>query len=389
MLVASDAPLPAKFDDSHPYLHIDDVEPSESERGARYAQRVMDSTSDGVLVLTAAGACEYANDAAGRLLGWPADTLAGKPMHEMLHPGCGGDCLLWSPFGTAIARAGVEVMRTERGSSRPVDLRVSPVVQQGQVQSVVAMFTDATERLRLEQQQRDVVARLEALNVQQRDFLSTVNHELRTPLTSVMGYLDLTLEMDDLGEEARDYLEVVNRNAARLFDQVEDLLMIARLDSGQTEVLREPVSIAALVADAAQAIAPQAAQRSVAVLTDVDPSCGNVMGDPAQLDRVLLNLLSNGVKFSTDGGQVRVRAERVGAWVHVHVRDDGIGIPEGEQDRLFQKFFRSSISQRQATPGTGLGLSIVKAIVEEHGGMIAVTSAEGRGTAFAFTLPAV
>lgn len=379
-------------------LSDDGFDEEDADRAAwegMHARRVMDATSEGVLIVTGRGLCEYVNDAASRLLGWPKEHLVGQDVHALIHPDEEHPCVFEQPFAIAVACKQPDVFRTARGALLPVDATANPSVLDGQVDSVVCMFSDATARLRHERHQAEMLAardaavrRLEQVNAQQRDFVSTVNHELRTPLTSIMGFLDMVLEDENLDQEVRENLEIVDRNAKRLLAQVEALLLVSRIESGKITHAPVPVDPAKLVKDAATAIAPQANGKDIAVITTVGEGVGQVLADVAQIDRVLLNLLSNAVKFTPQGGEVEVTVGRAGQWVQFQVLDTGMGIPAEEQHRLFEKFFRSSISQKQATPGTGLGLAIVKAIVEEHGGQVRVASEEGVGTAVAFTLRA-
>jgi PAS domain S-box-containing protein len=379
--------------------HLDDstFETEDAVRAAweaEHARRVMEATTEGVLIISASGVCEYLNDAGERLLGYSREDVVGTDIHSLLHPAGEHPCVFAQPLQMALPCARAEVFRTARGSLLAVDVTASPSLHEGQVASVVCMFSDATARLLAEQQRHELLAakeaavtRLEELNAQQRDFVSTVSHELRTPLTSIMGFLDMVLEDETLGEEVRDHLNVVDRNAKRLLAQVEALLLVSRIESGKITAHLVPVDPMTVVSDVVTAITPQANGKGVSLSVAADENVGWVNADPSQLDRVLLNLLSNAVKFTPTGGKVDVSVTGAGQWVQVQVRDTGMGIPKAEQHRLFEKFFRSTISQKQATPGTGLGLTIVRAIVQEHGGQVRVVSEEGVGTAVAFTLP--
>jgi two-component system phosphate regulon sensor histidine kinase PhoR len=165
-------------------------------------------------------------------------------------------------------------------------------------------------------------------------------------------------------------------------------LTLSRIESGAFRVARLPVALVGVVHATLEELRPQAAARGVELVADVASDVPTVLGDSSQLERVLLNLLSNAIKFTIDGGRVVVRVRPSGTVVEVAVEDEGIGIPEAEQDRLFSRFFRSSTSQERAIQGTGLGLVIVKSIVEHHGGDIAVRSRPGLGTTFTIRLPA-
>jgi len=219
------------------------------------------------------------------------------------------------------------------------------------------------------------------------EFLATVSHELRTPLTSIVGYAEALNAGDfgELGADQAEFVGVIERNANRLTRLVDDLLLTARIESHTLELNLEDVDVAALVADCAQGVTPYADGRGVRLVLETEPL--TLRADTLRLSQLLNNLLSNGVKFTPDGGTVTVRtSEEEGVGV-VEVEDTGMGIPADEQDRLFERFFRSSVAHRRSIEGTGLGLVIAKAIAERHGGRIAFESHVGKGTTFRVELP--
>jgi signal transduction histidine kinase len=219
------------------------------------------------------------------------------------------------------------------------------------------------------------------------EFLATVSHELRTPLTSIVGYAE-ALTAGDFGELADDQLEfvgVIERNANRLTRLVDDLLLTARIESHTLELNIEDVDAAALVADCAQGVTPYAEGRGVRLVLETEPL--RLRADTLRFTQLLNNLLSNGVKFTPDGGTVTVRTRMEDGVGVIEVEDTGMGIPADEQDRLFERFFRSSVAHRRSIEGTGLGLVIAKAIAERHGGNIGFESQVGEGTTFRVELP--
>jgi PAS domain S-box-containing protein len=250
------------------------------------------------------------------------------------------------------------------------------------------------QRLRLLEREREARAAIEDQNRSLReltalksDFVASVSHELRTPLTSIVSFGELLLvEGDRLDDEQREFVEIINRNAQRLLQLVGDLLLLARLESGGLTLQRELVDIPWLVDAAAATIRPLAHAQclTLVVTTGQGPL---LRADPRRLEQVLSNLLSNAVKFTPAGGQISVTAVHpTGAW-QIEVSDTGLGIPETDQSRLFQRFVRGSNVTEDAIPGTGLGLAITAAIVELHGGTIAVASSPGRGTTLSVRLP--
>jgi signal transduction histidine kinase len=220
------------------------------------------------------------------------------------------------------------------------------------------------------------------------DFVATVSHELRTPLTSMMGFLEMIREGEagELTDEQKRFLAIVYRSSERLQRLVGDLLFVARLDANGLQLQFAPVDVEELVHDAAESAGALARSRELHLDLKL-ASLPMVTGDRERLSQLVGNLISNALKFTPAGGHVTVRTFVDGSHAVIEVEDDGIGIPEAEQDRLFQRFFRSTTATEQAIPGTGLGLVISRAIAEAHGGTIDVRSEEGAGACFRVELP--
>ncbi|GGQ50303.1 ATP-binding protein [Couchioplanes azureus] len=257
------------------------------------------------------------------------------------------------------------------------------------VEAVAADLGRGVHHARLFEREQHLVARLKELDTAKTDFMSTVSHELRTPLTSIAGYLELLLDADagELGPPQRKMLEVIGRNTRRLRELIEDILILSKIESGSFRASRRPVDLTGLAENALAAMAPTAAKGGVELRTEVDRPL-ELIADPDQLERVLTNLLSNAVKFTPAKGTVTLVARRAGDEVLLSVSDTGMGIPSGEQQGLFSRFFRASNAVHRAIPGTGLGLAIVHKIVENHAGQISVESVEGSGTTVTVRLPA-
>jgi signal transduction histidine kinase len=219
------------------------------------------------------------------------------------------------------------------------------------------------------------------------EFVALVSHELRTPLTSITGYLELVLEdTGDLTPEQRRFLEIVERNSRRLLRVVGDLLFVAQIESGKLALEREDVDLAAVAAESVDAFRPTAEGKEVELVLETAP-LPRLHGDRARLGQLLDNLVSNAVKFTPQGGRVRVTVGPLRDDALVVVTDTGIGVPQAEQRHVFERFFRSSTAQERAIGGTGLGLAIARAIVEAHGGGIDFASVESEGTTFRVRLP--
>ncbi|MDX2375246.1 HAMP domain-containing histidine kinase [Microbacterium sp. LRZ72] len=221
------------------------------------------------------------------------------------------------------------------------------------------------------------------------DLISSVSHELRTPLTSIMGYLDLALDDDELSPMSRRSLEVAERNAGRLLELVADILaMSAAARSGLAmKIDPERTDLAEVIHAAIESAAPRAAERRITIDgSSVETTIA--YADAHRIRQVVDNLISNAVKYNHDGGHVDVAVTSDGlhAWITVH--DDGPGISENELPQLFERFFRSDAVRQSTTHGSGLGLAISRDIVRAHGGEVTVQTRVDEGTTFVVRLPA-
>jgi two-component system phosphate regulon sensor histidine kinase PhoR len=258
-------------------------------------------------------------------------------------------------------------------------------------QRIAADLGRAVVHAQLYEQQLELVGKLRDLDRRKDDFLSTVSHELRTPLTSIVGYLELVRDgaAGEVPEKIDKFLDVVDRNATRLRSLIEDLLVLARIEDGSLKASRSPVDFAEVIGHAAETVRLQAQEGGVSLSVDPGPAGLTVMGDARHLDMVALNIISNAVKFTPSGGRVAVmvRHDVDTEEVLLTCADSGIGIPESDQAGMFGRFFRASNATLHAIPGTGLGMSVIKGIVDAHGGAIALTSREGKGTIVTVRLP--
>ena len=224
---------------------------------------------------------------------------------------------------------------------------------------------------------------------QQGDLVSQMVHELRTPLTAILSHADLLLAAPVTEGQRVQFLETIREEAERLTDMTNDFLELARLASGRARLARSELNLPDLVRAAATVIRPQALERGVQVSVRAVSSLPAVFGDAQRLRQVILNLLTNAVKYNKPGGSVTVRVgvDLANAdFVRVAVNDTGYGIPQQHLAHVFEKFFRVADAEGYAQ-GAGLGLSIAKQIVDVHGGRICVDSEPGVGSTFSFTVP--
>jgi two-component system phosphate regulon sensor histidine kinase PhoR len=254
---------------------------------------------------------------------------------------------------------------------------------------IAADLGRAIKHAQMYEAEGELVERLRSLDGAKTDFMATVSHELRTPLTSIIGYVEILQDgtAGPLSPEQHGILETIDRNSARLRSLIEDVLTLSKIETGSFKTVMQPVRLGEVISSALAAVSPAARKAKLTVISQVADPEPRVNGDQEQLDRLLINLLSNSIKFTPPGGTVTVSANCGEEAAIIQVTDTGIGIPEKDKKDLFNRFFRASNAVQAAVPGTGLGLSIARTIVANHGGDLDLVSDEGKGTTVTIRLP--
>ncbi len=342
----------------------------EAEERAQ-AARVLETVADGVFLVDVQGVVRLWNRAAEAITKLPRADVIGRRLTDEVLPG-------WRDLSVSVPVAGTPGPAT--ATTFPLELdgeeRWLSISGVGFDEGTVYAFRDLTEERALEQIRQDLV--------------STVSHELRTPLAAIYGSA-LTLAREDLElEEAmhEKLLEVIVEESTRLADIVNDLLLASQLDADRLEIHVEPCdaqALAASVLDAARTHLPAGTRVSLDPGQDDVPY---VVADEGQLRQVLTNLIDNAVKYSPDGGDVRVRLQTAGKYVRFTVADEGLGIPPAEQGRIFEKFYRLDPDMTGGIGGTGLGLYISRELVRRVHGRIWVEANDARGSDFHVEIPA-
>ncbi len=327
-------------------------------------EAMISSMEEGVIPLDPEGRIEGAN-AAARTLFELRDAPQGLRLWEVIRlPGLEEAAL-------KALRDRVPVRDSFEVGPRVLSVRLSPVTDG---QGVVLVAHDITEDRRYD--------------TLRREFVANVSHELRTPLSVVQGYTETLLEGAWKEEKsALEFLGIIDKNVRRLSAIVSDLLDLSKLESGGHVLEPRPVDVKALVDRVTEAFRPVAERKGQQLTQEVAPRAGSVQADGALLERALSNLVENALKYTPEGGRVRVTASPDGGQVSFTVEDNGMGIPEADLPRVFERFYRVDKSRSRDLGGTGLGLSIVKHIVQLHGGTISVRSNMGAGSAFTIRLP--
>jgi signal transduction histidine kinase/uncharacterized protein YigA (DUF484 family) len=348
-------------------------------------EAILESIADGVIVADNQNKVDIANLPACNILDIPRNQLLGKSINELLG--------LYGHFGESwihtINDWANNADRIEQWTyladqlvieDKFVSVHLSPVLSDNQFYGTVSIFRDITKEVEVDKLKSE--------------FVSTVSHELRTPMTSIKGYADLMLmgAAGTMTDPQIRYLQVIKNNADRLHMLVNDLLDISRIETGKTGLDLRPLDIPQIIAQVVDGHLHGRIQheaRSLNVTTEIAPSLPLVNADHARITQVLTNLLDNALNYTPDDGQITITANATHSYVHISVKDTGIGISKENQEKIFDRFYRAEDSEVQRIPGTGLGLAIVRSLIDMHGGRLKVESELGKGSTFTFNLPVV
>jgi PAS domain S-box-containing protein len=357
-------------------------------------QAIVSSSPLAIVAMERDGTVRQWNPAAERMFGWAEGDVLGRrlpivPQHEQ------------AAFESWVRRAGAGEMPSGlevtpiRRDGTPVDVSLSLAPlrdEHRRVDGVLALIEDITTRKRIERDVARLFQEAREANRTKDEFLATLSHELRTPLNAMLGWVRLARSGDLPAGRQAHALEVIERNTLAQVRLIEDILDVSRIVSGKLRLRSEPVRLAEVVEAAADAVRPAAATAGVILHVYVEPvSDGQpltTLGDPQRLQQVIVNLLSNGVKFTRSGGRVDVTMRRVHERAEIAVRDTGAGIDAALLPFVFDRFRQGDSSTARVHGGLGLGLAIAHHLVEAHGGTISAESAgPGNGSTFVVTLP--
>ena len=314
----------------------------------------------------------FANQAAGNLLGFLPDAVQGQPLSDTVK-------------NTMLQQVAIDTLQTESGN----------VVRQLEIANGVNNFVLAVNGARLPGDPcpgavvvMHDVSELRRLEKLRQEFVANVSHELKTPLSAIMAYAE-TLRDDNIIEAAdrQRFLEQIEEQSQRLDELIQDMLQLARIESGQARYEITTLQIGDLVERCLMAHDDTARAKQIMLAVEPSPPAG-VKADEEAIRQILDNLLTNAIKYTPNGGQVAVRWRIEHDEVAIQVEDDGIGIPEEHHARIFERFYRVDKARSRELGGTGLGLSIVKHLAQMLGGSVSIESVPGTGTTFEVRIPA-
>jgi two-component system phosphate regulon sensor histidine kinase PhoR len=333
----------------------------------RRIEAIVAAMSAGIVVFDRAARVVLANESIRKLLDIHGEPQGKMPMELVRHPS------IEMAVREALGGNDVPPVDLTTGSGRVLSAKAAPVRSlSGQTELAVVVFHDLTEIRRTEKMRKD--------------FIANVSHEFKTPLTSIRGYAETLIDAAAQDpEHTREFLETIQRNATQLQALVEDLLVLAQLES-EPPVEKKPIVVSELIREQTSVLRRAMAEKNIQV--EVNCNAVEILADRDRLVRALSNLLDNAIHYNKTGGQIRISCRHEGATFVVSIQDTGSGIPQSDLVRVFERFYRVEKSRTRDSGGTGLGLAIAKHAVESQGGSISVESKLGAGSTFTITLPA-
>jgi PAS domain S-box-containing protein len=363
---------------------------------------ILEAALDCIVSMDHEGNITEWNPAAQRTFGFTRSESVGRKMAELIIPPSLRDAhrkglarYLSTGEGQVIGKR-IEITAVRKdGSEFPVELAITPVKSEGPptftgyLRDITDRKLGETERNRLLASEQDARQSAEKANRMKDEFLSIVSHELRTPLNAILGWSQLLGNGGKMDEaDLREGLKVIERNARVQTQIIEDILDMSRIISGKVRLDVQRVDLPRVIDAAIESMQPAATARGVRLQKVLDPLAGPVSGDPARLQQIVWNLISNSIKYTPREGRVRVTLERVNSHVEISVSDTGEGIKPEFLPYVFERFRQAESATTRKHGGLGLGLSIVKQLVELHGGTVQAKSpGEGKGSTFRVALP--
>ncbi len=384
-----------KFDvDGCAVTYSDITKQKEADAELRKLSLVASKTDNGVIITDALARIEWVNEGFTRTTGYTLGEVAGmKPGRLLQGPETDKQTVTRIREKLKLKESFTEELLNyhKDGHSYWLQLNVTPILsEQGDVQKYIAIESDISSRKHAEVELKLAKEEAEAGAKAKAEFLATMSHEIRTPMNAVIGMTGLLLE-SDLSTVQRDYVETIRNSGDNLLEIINDILDYSKIDSGFMELEHHPFNLVDTIEDVFELLAHKAFAKGLELVYYFEPEVSvDILGDSTRLRQVLVNLISNAIKF-TEKGEVLVSIRNITQVSNMHtlefsVRDTGIGIPQEKIGKLFRSFSQVDSSTTRKYGGTGLGLAISKKLVEIMGGDIRVESKEGVGSSFIFTI---
>jgi len=338
----------------------------------------------------------YVNPAFGRITGYETQEVIGQPLRFLQSRHTPADQVEKLERALIQRRAANLLLRSQRKDGKPFwnDMHVNPILEDGgHVAHFVAFITDASPRIRAEENLREAKHQAEIANRAKSDFLANVSHELRTPLNAIIGFSEI-MQMQMFGAightQYAAYADDIHSSGKHLLSIINDILDLSKIEAGRFQLHIDAVHVEETFEDCARLVRERAENAGLKVMRQIDPATPRLLADKRAIKQILINLLSNAIKFTPQGGEVTMTARPAATpgWVALSVADTGIGIPPEQIDNALSAFGQVDNPFTRSQEGTGLGLPIVKSLVELHGGQFAIESAVGKGTKITMTMPA-
>jgi PAS domain S-box-containing protein len=375
----------------------DVTERKQAQKAEAHLAAIVESSDDAIISKDLNSIITSWNHGAERLFGYTAQEAIGQPVTMLMPP---------ERFNEEVGileriRRGASINHYETvrcrkdGTLLQISLTVSPLTDRnGRIIGASKIARDISERKHAEAEREQLLARerhaLERAEGEARmkdEFLASLSHELRTPLNAIFGWANILRTSDDSNEIAEG-LEIIERNARAQTKMIEDLLDMSRIISGKVRLDVQRVDLIRVINFAIESVKPMATARQISLTSVLDPLAGPVSGDPARLQQILWNLLTNALKFTQKGGRVHVVLERISSHLEISVHDNGRGVPPDFLPYVFHRFRQADASTTREQRGLGLGLAIVKNLTELHGGSVSAKSpGPNKGSTFIIVLP--
>ncbi|TMC11960.1 MAG: PAS domain-containing sensor histidine kinase [Chloroflexi bacterium] len=359
-------------------------------------QAIVDTALTAIVTMDGHGVITGWNPRAEAIFGWSQDEVLGNPLAETIIPTqhraahrAGLARYLATGEGPVLGKV-LELSALDRGGREfPVELAISPATAPGGSPLFVGFVRDISARKQAADAIANLNSELKIANQHKSEFLANMSHELRTPLNSILGFSELLLDDTSARYDAsthQKFLSQINTSGRHLLALISDILDLSKVEAGRMTLKLESFSVSDVVGDVLATIEPIATKKRIAIKADV-AAAGKLEADAGKFKQMLLNLASNAVKFTPEGGMVSMDARRLPEGVEIAVTDTGIGIAQSDIDRLFKEFQQLDSGPGRRQEGTGLGLALTKRLARLHGGDVRVVSEVGKGSTFTISLP--